>query len=234
MPTFWVWDVLFYKWQQQKRLLAVLQSSPNITNLTGKLCVETEHLPAWRTAGINIRPCCLLVAVSAQKQQCSQGADQGPQNRIVLYTKFSWLQIRDGFCYTHVTRCLAAKWPISLWTQASTFPQSSTQLRQLEWRGRCLLDRFAREQPIAGPLASAKAMVSGVGALFFSRKATLSSLTASIPTTASYLSHASSCTHQPLKPSLWHLPLAQNTKPCLSRCRQSAELELKHMLKYTD
>lgn len=65
-----------------------------------------------------------------------------------------------------------------------------------------------------------KAMVSGV--LFFLCKATLSSLTVSILTTA-YLPHTSSCTHQPLEPSL--LPPTLGTKyqilcnPCLRRYR---------------
>lgn len=147
-------------------------------------------------------------------------------HRIILYSR---LQVREGFCYTHITRCLAAKWPISLWSQSSTFAQSSLASCSCVglshcWCGRCRPDCLARKQPKAGHLASAKATVSGVGALFFSCKATLSSPTASIPTTASYLPHASSCTHQPLKPSL---SPTVGTKyqilcnPCLSRCRQS-------------
>ena len=69
-------------------------------------------------------------------------------------------------------------------------------------------------KPKAGPLAPGKAMVSGVEALFFSCKATLSSPPASILTTVSYLPHTSSSTHQPLRPGLCHLPLAQNTESC--------------------
>lgn len=84
----------------------MLQSSPN---LPVKLCIEIEHLPAWRNTVVNVRPCCLFLAVSVQEQQWSQGADHGPQDHIVLYTNFSWLQIDEGLFYTHLTRCLAAK-----------------------------------------------------------------------------------------------------------------------------
>lgn len=88
--------------------------------------------------------------------------------------------------------------------------------------GRCVLDHLARKQPKAGPLASAKATVSGVGTLFFLCEATLSSLTVSILITA-YLPHTSSCTHQPLEPSLLSPTLGTKYQilcnPCLSRYR---------------
>lgn len=57
---------------------------------------------------VNVRSCHLFLAVSVQKQQCLQG-HQGPQNHVVLYTNFSWLPIHEGFCFTHITGCLAAK-----------------------------------------------------------------------------------------------------------------------------
>lgn len=47
--------------------------------------------------------------MSVQKQQWSQGAVCGPQDHIVPYTYLGWLQIHEDFFYTHLTRSLAAK-----------------------------------------------------------------------------------------------------------------------------
>lgn len=193
----------------------MFQSSPNVTNLTVKICIETEHLPAWRSAIVNVGSCCLLLPVFVQKQQCSWGLTKA--HRIVLYCVPTSAGFRSVIVSAIPTSpdawqpsCPSAS-GLKAVHSLSSLPSCSRISLSHWWCGRCLLVHLAREQAKAGPLASAKATVSGVGALF-SCKATLSSLTASILTTASYLPHASSCTHQSLKPSLCRLPLAQNTK----------------------